>query len=165
MTATLNQKHRTIAAGLCLLAMAGTAGCSPLVSLAGAALGGTGGGSSGSTGSGVQGIGAPSLAQNANTTSPVQNHKSTEQAIHEVLGHADNQTIRESCLKSLPPDAKLPVTECTTRLTCVPGISRALMMRTCPAETINAQAAGQMDTPLRAQYTGPAWRWSGTPGL
>jgi hypothetical protein len=166
MTKTSNRKHRIITTvGICLLAVAGTVACSPLVSLAGAALGGTGVGSAGSAASGVQGLGAPSLAQNANTTSPVQNHKSTEQAIHEVLDHADGQKIRESCLKGLPPEAKLPVTECTTRLTCIPGVSRALMMRTCPAESTNAQAVVHLDTPGRAAYTGQAWRWNGEPGL
>tara|TARA_R110000787_G_scaffold211281_3_gene321130 strand:+ start:74679 stop:75182 length:504 start_codon:yes stop_codon:yes gene_type:complete len=154
-------------AGLCLLVTLSTVGCSPLITIAGVALGGLSGGSSGSTppASGVQGIGAPSLAQNANTTSPVQNHQSTEQAIHEVLNHADNQTMRESCLKSLPPEAKLPVTECTTRLSCIPGVSRPLMMRTCPADTNFAQADAQADIPVRSAYAGQEWRWDDSKGL
>lgn len=163
MTLFPRQKYYTsLVACAGLLAIAG---CSPLVSLAGAALSGTSGGSTGSASSGVQGIGAPSLVQNANTRSPVQNHESADQAIHEVLDHAENQTTRESCLKGLPPEAKSPVTECMIRLTCIPGVSRALMMRTCPAETTGTQAGGQMmDAPVRAEYAGPAWRWSNTSG-
>lgn len=163
MTKVIEPKYRIIAAiGFCVFIALGTAGCLPLVSLAGAALGGLGGGSSGGAApaaSGIQGLGAPSLAQNAHTTSPVQNPKPAEQAIHDVLDHADNQTIREGCLESLPPESKLPVTACTTRLSCIPGLSRPLMMRACPADTAVTDAAGQSDTQNRSTYTGPAWRW------
>jgi hypothetical protein len=165
MTPAFGHKLRSIATvGLCLFGVLGTAGCSPLVTLAGAALGGLGNGSSGGAApasSGIQGLGAPSLAQNARTTSPVQNQKPTEQAIHDVLNHADNQTVRESCLESLPPEAKLPVAECTTRLSCIPGVSRPLMMRNCPADTAIEEAAGRSTAQNRSAYAGPVWRWGG----
>lgn len=164
MGARIPKSYTVAFAGVCLVVALGTSSCSPAVMLAGAALGSLGGGSSGSTppASGIQGIGAPSLAQNANTTSPVQNAKPTGEAIRDVLDHADNQSIRESCVESLPPEAKLPVTECTTRLSCIPGVSRALMMRTCPADMTLAQS----DTPQeRSKYAGPEWRWSASDGL
>jgi len=152
----------------CLITLLSTASCSPLVSLAGAALGGLGGGSSGSTppASGIQGIGAPSLAQNAHTTSPTQNAKPTEQAIHDVLDHMDTQAVRDSCLESLPPEAKLPITECTSRLSCIPGLSRPLMMRACPADLSIAQAGDQTGMQNRSAFAGPAWQWDNrTSGL
>lgn len=165
MTKIMDSKQRIITTiGFCLFITLGAAGCSPLVSLAGAALGGLGNGSSGGAApasSGIQGLGAPSLAQNARTTSPVQNPKPTEQAIQDVLNHADNQTIRDSCLESLPPEAKLPVSECTTRLSCIPGLSRPLMMRTCPSDTAIEEAAGRSTAQNRSAYAGPVWRWGG----
>jgi hypothetical protein len=164
MTKTFKrERHFVQAAGFCLFAALNTAGCSPLVTLAGAALGG---GSSGSApaASGILG-GAPTLVQNAHTTSPVQNPKPTEQAIRDVLDHADGQTVRDSCLKSLPPEATLPVTKCTTRLSCIPGLSRPLMMRTCPTDPVVAQSDGQAEITSRSTFAGPAWRWENTSGL
>ena len=164
MTTAFNRDwHLVRAAGFCLLAGLSTVGCSPLVSLAGAALGG---GSSGSApaASGIL-AGAPTLAQNTHTRSPVQNQKPTEQAIRDVLDHADNQTVRDSCLKSLSPEATLPVTACTTRLSCIPGLSRPLMMRTCPADPVVAQSDGQAEITSRSTFAGPAWRWKDTSGL
>ncbi|MEX0694024.1 MAG: hypothetical protein WD075_06245 [Rhodospirillales bacterium] len=150
--------------GVLLVVALGTAGCLPLVTIAGAALGGIGGGSSGSApaASGAFGLGTPSLAQNANTKSPVQNIKPTEQVVHDVLNHADNQSVRESCLESLPPEAKLPVSECTTRLTCIPGLSRPLMMRTCPADMTVAQTGEQGHAMSHAPDAGTAWQWDDT---
>ena len=168
MIQTINQGCRAMAAvGLCVALTISASGCSPIVTLAGAALGSLGGGASGSapTASGVQGIGAPSLAQNAHTTSPVQNHKPPEHAIRDVLNHADNQSVRDSCLKQLTPEEGLPVTECTNKLACIPGLSVPLMMRVCPATTSIAQAGGQSDVPDHATYAGPVWRWEDPSGL
>ncbi len=164
MTTKFNRAwHLVRAAGLCLFATLSIVGCSPLLTLAAAALSGGSSGSAPLT-SGIFN-GTPSLAQSTRTTSMVQNQKPTEQAIHDVLSHTDNQTISDSCLESLPPDATLPVTKCITRLSCIPGLSRPLMMRTCPANDFIAQSGGQADIKGRSPFAGPPWRWKGTSGL
>lgn len=145
---------------VCLIAAIAIAGCSPVVGIASAVLGGLGGGSSRGAPASTGGFGgaASALAQNVDTKSTVQNSKPTEQVFREVLDHADTQTVWDSCVEQLPPEAMLPLTECVIRPACIPGVSRPLQMRTCPIDTTSAPAGLQYHEakPVNAS---PDWSW------
>ena len=157
-TKLLPKPLRTIAA-CCLLGVVllGSAACAPLLTVAGSMLGGIGGGA-GKAG----GAGPSIMAPMSGTPSSVQNSRSNDHAIRDVLDHSEGQGIRENCLKALPPQDKPPEVHCTLRLTCVPGLNHPLMMRVCPPDLTISETRAPAPSTTKRPALPPSWHWDQT---
>jgi hypothetical protein len=118
--------------------------CAPVALLA--ALLGGGGGSGGGSGH------APGTGALDGSPSAIQNGLPADTSVQKALSL--DQSVKSACVDELPKQAPPPEEGCTTRQTCVPGVSHPILLRMC----VGKMAAAQMQSVIPSPPS-RAWDW------